>query len=317
MDNDPSAAAPDPTAALDIAPETVVPTAEPGTVTPPQEVAPSVADSQMVAPTAAETEAARSGNVEVVRATVAHSLARTFQRNAPEAQADVLNAVYSRLFFWDLDLRKDLQKGDVLEVAYEWDGELAQIHSATYTSQKMGSVLDAYRFRASGDSFDSWWTSEGLEVSRRLKQSPLKEYEQVTALIKDRPSHKGMDFKTPVGTAIFAPKSGRVVRTNWNLKYNGNCIELKYNDGTTARLLHLSETAVKPGQTVAAGTRIGATGNTGRSTAPHLHYELERAGRVLDPVDYHGTTRRVLSAEDQSRFTMEQRRLHGLLAAES
>ena len=117
MDNDPSAAAPDPTAALDIAPETVVPTAEPGTVTPPQEVAPSVADSQMVAPTAAETEAARSGNVEVVRATVAHSLARTFQRNAPEAQADVLNAVYSRLFFWDLDLRKDLQKGEVLEVA--------------------------------------------------------------------------------------------------------------------------------------------------------------------------------------------------------
>ena len=139
-------------------------------------------------------------------------------------------------------------------------------------------------------------------MSRRLVNSPLKEYEQVTALIKDRPSHKGMDFKTPVGTDIFSPKSGRVVRTNWNLKFNGNCIEVKYNDGVTARFLHLSDTGVKPGQTVTAGQRIGATGNTGRSTAPHLHYEIDRAGRVLDPVDYHGVTRRTLPAADAASF---------------
>ena len=104
-----------------------------------------------------------------------------------------------------------------------------------------------------------------------------------------------------------------MIRTNWNLKYNGNCIELRYNDGVTARFLHLSDTGVKPGQTVKAGERIGATGNTGRSTAPHLHYELDRNGRMIDPVDYHGTTRRALSATDQAKFESTRSKLNGKL----
>ena len=70
-----------------------------------------------------------------------------------------------------------------------------------------------------------------------------------------------MDLKTPVGTDIVL-KDATVVRTNWNMKYNGNGIELRYSDGL-ARFLHLSETAVRPGQTVSAGQRIGATGIQG------------------------------------------------------
>ena len=92
------------------------------------------------------------------------------------------------------------------------------------------------------------------------------------------------------------------------MKYNGNGIELRYSDGALARFLHLSETAVRPGQTVSAGQRIGATGNTGRSTAPHLHYEIEKAGRVIDPVDYHGTTRRSLSGVDTPKVRAKQKR---------
>ena len=244
--------------------------------------------------------------------TLTHSLVRTFQNEAGE-HADVLNAVYSRLFFWDLDLRRDLQKGDEVEVAYSWDGKLAHIDVARYHSLKLGEVLTAYKFTATGDRFSSYWTLEGKEVSRRLKNSPLKEYQQVTALIKDRPSHKGMDFKTPVGTEIVSPKSATVVRTNWNMKFNGNSIELRYADGALARFLHLSDTGVRAGQTVSAGQRIGATGNTGRSTAPHLHYEIEKAGRVIDPVDYHGTTRRTLPAVDTSRFEQLKTELNRLL----
>ena len=127
--------------------------------------------------------------------TLSHSLVRTFNNEAGE-HGEVLNAVYSRLFFWDLNLRRDLQKGDEVEVAYSWDGKLAHIDIARYHSLKLGEVLTAYKFTATGDRFSSYWTAEGQEVSRRLKNSPLKEYEQVTALIKDRPSHKGMDFKT-------------------------------------------------------------------------------------------------------------------------
>lgn len=111
-----------------------------------------------------------------------------------------------------------------------------------------------------------------------------------------------MDFKTPVGTEIVSPRAGRVTRVDWNLKYNGNCIEVKYSDGTLARFLHLSDTKVAPGARVRPGEVLGLTGNTGRSTAPHLHYELERKGRVIDPVKYHGTERRELPASDRGAF---------------
>lgn len=237
-----------------------------------------------------------------VRAPINGNLALTFQGAAPE-HGDVLSAVYARLFVWDLDLRKDLQRGDEIAVAYSWDGELAHIPVAAYRSGKLGKELRAYEFQATGDTYPSWWDAEGREVPHRLIEDPLSgNYEQVTSLLKDRPTHKGMDFKVDVGTPVATPKAATVVRTDWNWKYNGNCVEARFDDGTLARFLHLSETKVEAGQRLAAGTVVGLTGNTGRSTAPHLHYELEKNGAVVDPVKYHGTVRRTLGAADLTAF---------------
>ena len=250
--------------------------------------------------------------LSIIHADVSHSLARTFQTVEPE-RADVISAIYARLFVWDLDLRRDLQKGDQIALAYEWDGELAEIPVASYTSLKLGKTLKAYRFQASGDEYASWWDAEGVEVPRRLKVTPLNNYQQVTSLLKDRPTHKGMDFKVEVGTDVVSPKAGTVVRTDWNFKYNGNCAEVKFDDGTLARFLHLSDTVAQPGQRLAAGAVVGLSGNTGRSTAPHLHYELEKSGQVVDPVKYHGTHQRKLGAVDLEKFLGQVPELDRLL----
>jgi murein DD-endopeptidase MepM/ murein hydrolase activator NlpD len=247
-----------------------------------------------------------------VHAPVTHSLARTFQ-NAAGEHADVVSAVYARLFVWDLDLRRDLQRGDEVAVAYEWDGELAHIPVASYHSNKLRKTLRAYRFTATGDTYASWWNEDGVEAARRLKAGPLHNYEQVTSLLKDRPTHKGMDFKVPVGADVVSPKAGTVVRTDWNWTYNGNCAEVKYDDGTLARFLHLSETTVKAGQRLSANAVVGLSGNTGRSTAPHLHYELEKNGKVVDPVKYHGVEQRKLGAADMQAFEGERDRLEAQL----
>ena len=130
----------------------------------------------------------------------------------------------------------------------------------------------------------------------RLKTSPLRSYEQITALLKDRPTHKGMDFKTPTGSPVVAPRAGIITRTNWRRSTNGYCLEMQYSDGVRARFLHLSSVKVRPGQRLAAGAVLAATGNTGRSTAPHLHYEISRGTTVLDPIEYHGTIQRQLPA---------------------
>lgn len=236
--------------------------------------------------------------VKQIELTVHHSLARTFRDGVP-GDGDVLSAQVARLFVWDLDLRRDLRAGDKIEVAWTGQGEDIVIEAARYRSQKHGT-FEAFRFKRPGDDNASWWTSDGTEVARSLVNSPIRDYEQITSLLKDRPRHRGMDFKTDIGTPVVAPKSGRVTRVNWNTRNNGGCVEVKLSDGTLARYLHLSEATVKAGQSVGAGEPVGLSGNTGHSTAPHLHYELEKSGKIVDPVDYHGVSRRNLDAGDPS-----------------
>ncbi len=248
----------------------------------------------------------------VVKAPIIGSIAATFDEAAP-SHADVLTQVYNRLFMWDLDVTRDLQKGDVIEVAYEWDGTLAHIPVAAYTSSKHDKRFVAYQFKATGDTYASWWNPEGVEVPYRLVEGPIAHYEQVTSLVRDGRGHKGMDFKTPEGTPIVTPRSATVLRTDWNFANNGNCVEVRYADGTTAKFLHLSRTTVEPGQQLAAGAGIGLSGNTGHSTAAHLHYELEKGGRVIDPRTYHGTERRVLIEADRPSFESTKVALDALL----
>ncbi|MBM4390306.1 MAG: M23 family metallopeptidase [Deltaproteobacteria bacterium] len=248
--------------------------------------------------------AAKAGTT-VFSGAVSSSLSATFQ-GADARSPAALSAVYARLFVWDVDLRRDLHKGDRVDVLFE-DKEgaeplvlAARLHLQPGTASER--LVDAYRYQAAGDRFPSYWSSDGVELPRRLIDGPLGDYEQISSLLRDRPTHEGMDFKTPIGTDIVAPRAGKVTRVNWNHAANGNCVELRFSDGTLAKFLHLNENAVKEGQSVVAGELLGKTGNTGRSTGPHLHYQLEKGSRVVDPVDYHGTLRRNLPADGMADF---------------
>ena len=243
---------------------------------------------------------------KIISADVNHSLSRTFV-NANAQHGSALSAVYSRLFMWDLDMRRDLMKGDQIEAVYRINEEgLPDIIAARYHSKKSSKTFSAFRYQAPGDSFASYWSMDGTEASLRLKNSPLSDYEQVTSLLKDRPTHAGMDFKVPVGTKTTTPKSGVVTRINFgSMKYNGYCVEVQFADGTLAKWLHLDKPTVKEGQQVTAGDVVGLTGNTGRSTAPHLHYQLDKGKKNIDPVDYHGTYRRRLSDTSMGGFLAE------------
>ena len=255
------------------------------------------------------------GEWQVVEAKVQHSLARTFQDalNGSE-HADALGAVFARLFMWDLDMRKDLQQGDRVRVAWRvGEDGMVEISAATFRSLKYGRTLTAYRWQAPGDAFPSYWQVDGTEVPFRLQDSPIESYDQITSLLKDRPTHKGMDFKTPVGTPVRTPRAGKVTRTNWNWAGNGNCVEIQFDDGLVAKYLHLSELKATAGSRVQAGQVVALSGNTGRSTAPHLHYQLEKGEQVVDPIDYHGTSRRQLPSEVMPTFLQEVERLTALL----
>lgn len=95
-------------------------------------------------------------------------------------------------------------------------------------------------------------------------------------------NHAGIDIAVPVGTPVRAGANGIVVSSG-RLGALGNAIVVDYGSGTIARYGHLSQLIAKAGDRVAAGEVIGNSGNTGNSTGPHLHYEVRRNGRAVDP----------------------------------
>ncbi len=97
--------------------------------------------------------------------------------------------------------------------------------------------------------------------------------------------HAGMDFRAPTGTPIRAPASGKIVRAGRNGGY-GKMVEIDHGNGLKTRFAHLSRIQVRVGEEVSAGQRIGASGNTGRSTGPHLHYEVRKDGQAVNPMRY-------------------------------
>ena len=97
--------------------------------------------------------------------------------------------------------------------------------------------------------------------------------------------HQGQDITVKTGTPIYAPADGIVKRAYYAGGF-GNHIKLDHGNGYTTLFAHLSKIKVKHGQKVNRGEIIGLTGNTGRSTAPHLHYEIHHYGESKNPLDF-------------------------------
>ena len=97
--------------------------------------------------------------------------------------------------------------------------------------------------------------------------------------------HQGQDITVPTGTPIFSPADG-VVKRAYYIGGFGNHIKLKHTSGYSTTYAHLSKIFVRNGKKIKRGDIIGETGNTGRSTAPHLHYEVHYRGTPKNPLDY-------------------------------
>ena len=97
--------------------------------------------------------------------------------------------------------------------------------------------------------------------------------------------HQGVDWATPVGTAVMASCGGTVTRAGWGSGY-GYVVYIQHADGRETRYGHLSKVLVSVGQHVDQGQKIALSGNTGRSTGPHLHFELRINGTAVNPLKY-------------------------------
>ena len=121
---------------------------------------------------------------------------------------------------------------------------------------------------------------------------------RVDPIYKTTKFHSGMDFSANTGTDVYATGNGTVVSAGWETGY-GNTIEINHGFGYRTRYAHLHSISVKKGEKVVRGAVIGTVGSTGKSTGPHLHYEVVVKGEKVNPVNYYFMD---LSAEDYDKM---------------
>jgi murein DD-endopeptidase MepM/ murein hydrolase activator NlpD len=245
---------------------------------------------------------------------------------ADRAMAEGLTQVVNRLLVWDLQVARDGRKGDTIEILYSPPappppGVLASpepvVEALRFVSQKLMRTVAAYRYQVPGAKWAHYYRADGSELEERLVDTPVDDYDQITSLLRDGRRHKGVDFRTPVGTPVHATFEGVVERRNWNFGGNGNCLDVRdVATGRHAILLHLDVLPkdMVPGRHVKKGEQIAASGNSGHSFAPHLHYQLESPdGQVLDPFEVQPVRRVALAAPAHPAFDAERTRLDAVL----
>lgn len=219
---------------------------------------------------------------------------------------------------WDLVLRTDVRKNDRIDFVFRVvpDEEkkrrkdmpdLIEIVSVVYHSKKFNKDISIFQFKPSSSEYYRYYYRSGVNIEKIIgPYSPVKNYIQVTSLLADRaPKHDGVDFKANVGTLVHFTVEGTVSRKNWMTKYNGFCVELEEKGKPFVyKYLHLSEVLVDVGQKVSPGQHIANSGNTGKTTAPHLHYQINigQRGDVIDPFRHHKANIEKLDGKDLDAF---------------
>lgn len=135
-------------------------------------------------------------------------------------------------------------------------------------------------------------------ANKNLKQTASGYGTRIDPIYKTVKFHAGMDFSANIGTPVYATGNGRVVKAGWEGLY-GNCINIDHGFGYVTKYAHLNKIKVRTGQKVVRGEVIGEVGSTGKSTGPHLHYEVHVKGQIVNPINYYFMD---LSADDYDRM---------------
>ncbi|SFB90270.1 murein DD-endopeptidase [Marinospirillum celere] len=217
-----------------------------------------------------------------------------------------------------LPLRRDARDGDTfsLLIEQEWlTGDPSPYSTRLLAFDYSGQRMQIRAARHQGDG--RFYTPEGESLIPPFNRIPLVQRYRISShfnLSRRHPitgrvtPHHGTDFATPTGTTVVSPADGRVVRRGWH-PFGGNYLVIDHGQGYTTRYLHLHRFLVNRGDSVKRGQRIAQTGNTGRSTGPHLHYELHINGRPVDAMRVELPSVERLDNEDLEDFKKHSEKL--------
>lgn len=200
-----------------------------------------------------------------------------------------------KVYSYDVDFQRDIRKGDEVELLYETyeteDGDFARYGNIIYANLTVdGKKMPVYRYE-SKDGIVDYYRENGVSLKRILMQTPIDGARMSSGYgMRHHPvlgynkMHKGVDFAASRGTPIYAAGNGVIDKAGRNGGY-GNYIRIRHKNGLKTAYAHMKKFArgMKNGKRVVQGQIIGYVGTTGRSTGPHLHYEVLRNGKQVNP----------------------------------
>lgn len=230
-----------------------------------------------------------------------------------EIPAGILAEVYDLLAF-EMDFERDVRAGQDFSVLYEenysGDNKVENGRVIAVSFQALRGKIKMYRFKRSDEKI-GYYDADGTSAIKTLKRTPINNARVSSSFNLNRKhpilgftrAHKGVDFRAPMGTPIPSAGSGRVIARGFN-KGHGNFIRVRHNGSFDTLYAHLSRFVrnVGVGTPVKQGQIIGYVGMTGLATGPHLHYEIIRDGRHVNPMTVKLPTISSLKSEDKEKF---------------
>ena len=227
---------------------------------------------------------------------------------------------FARIYGFQVDFQRDIRKNDNFQIMYEIfeddNGKIFETGNIVFANLKLsGTNNSLYRFNKKGS--EGHYDESGKSVKKALMKTPINGARLSSPFgMRKHPidgfnkMHRGTDFAAPMGTPIMASGDGVVVRARW-CGGGGNCIKIKHNSTYQTIYAHMKNfgRGIREGVRVKQGQIIGYVGSTGKSTGPHLHYEVIENGKKINSQKLKLPSGKILKGKDRQLFEVDKIKL--------
>jgi len=219
-----------------------------------------------------------------------------------------------RAFSWDVDFQRDIRTNDDFEVMYERkideDGKVVHNGQIVFAALTLSGERKPIYLHTLKDGTTDYFDDKGQSAKKALMRTPIDGARLSSSFGKRKHPilgytklHTGTDFAAPPGTPIYAAGDGTIDTAGWNGGY-GKYVRIRHNSEYATAYAHMKaiKSGIGKGKRVRQGQIIGYVGTTGRSTGPHLHYEIIRHGKKVNPMRVKMPSGQKLKGSEMVRF---------------
>jgi len=224
---------------------------------------------------------------------------------------------FARIYGFQVDFQRDIRKNDSFQIMYEIfeddNGKIFETGNIVFADLKLrGQSNSFYHFKKKGS--EGHYDNSGKSVKKALMKTPINGAKLSSSFgMRKHPidgynkMHRGTDFAAPLGTPIMASGDGIIIKSAW-CGGGGNCVKIKHNSTYSTVYAHMSKFAagIKKGIRVKQGQIIGFVGSTGKSTGPHLHYEVIKNGKKINSQTLKLPSGKILTGNNRKLFEVER-----------